>query len=257
MSHVQISAQIRTTWADEYLSTESRFTQLRARLKVKVWAYPNVSRVLEDDPLSVIRRNKESHNTMTFKICYFRSEDIYSTFAFGSQQLRIASCSPRSFACFADLQNIFNPSAIYDHLTLIPTQGLLNTYPAQSACRLLQPGPDTTQAPQLHSGLGLLHHLSRATTQPRSTAYSNSLTAQAAAPLRPAQVPPHWRPGPNHPPPDSLPRPPSGFGPTSLTQAMPGPTRPGARPDPGRPGPRPARTGPVRPRQPGFMPMQW
>ena len=71
-----MSAQIQNTWAEEYQYTDSRFTQLRARLKVKVWAYPNVSRVLEDDPLSVIRRNKESHKTMTFTICYFRSEDV-------------------------------------------------------------------------------------------------------------------------------------------------------------------------------------
>ena len=85
-----MSAQIRNTWAEE------------------VWAHSKMARVLEDDPLSVTRRNKESHNTMTFTICYFRSEDIYSTFASGNQQLHITSCSPRSFACFANLQ-IFQP----------------------------------------------------------------------------------------------------------------------------------------------------
>ena len=100
--------------------------------------------------------------------------------------------------CRSSICKFFNPLAIFDHLTLIPTHGSSTTIsgPARTPDQPAWPGHYPSPSAHLRSWSS--SDPSWAREQPRSIGCRNSLAAQAAAPPFIAQGQPHWSPRPTH-----------------------------------------------------------
>ena len=139
--------------------------------------------------------NKEKYSAHDFTTLLFPIKRIYILPSSpDDSSSTFASCSTRPLRLFVDSQ-IFQPLGALRSTRPSTHPWFLNYSLSRPACRLDRPGPDTTQAPQLTSGLGLLLHLRGATIQPRSAAHSSSFAAQAATPPDTAQGPPLGDPG--------------------------------------------------------------
>ena len=164
-------------------------------------------RILEDEPLSVTA-TKKNIRRMTLQLCYFRSRGYIFNLPLPTTAAKHLPAALHAHCVYSSIRKCFNPSALSDHLALLPTQGSSTTLcpgPHAGSTGLARTLPKPLSSPQVlgfsctsagprfslaaqHTAAASQHRLLLLLTQPRDRL--SATQAYAPAPDCPLWPPP-------------------------------------------------------------------